>query len=74
MGEEQPLHDQWRVRVPTGELGPVNLDTLRTWIREDRVKPDDLIGRLLESVPVDDNETSGGKLPELFRSAGPGTP
>jgi MoxR-like ATPase len=40
----------------------------------DRVKPDDLIGRLLESVPVDDPETSGGKLPELFRSAGPGAP
>jgi MoxR-like ATPase len=40
----------------------------------DRVKPDDLIGRLLESVPVDDHETSGGKLPKLFRSAGPGAP
>jgi MoxR-like ATPase len=40
----------------------------------DRVKPDDIIGRLLESVPVDDHETAGGKLPELFRSAGPGAP
>jgi len=37
----------------------------------DRVKPDDVVRRLLESVPVDDKAT-GGKLPELFRSAGPG--
>ena len=31
----------------------------------DRMKPDDLIGRLLESVPID-RETPGAKLPELF--------
>jgi len=37
----------------------------------DRVKPDDVVRRLLESVPVDDKAT-GGNLPELFRSAGPG--
>jgi MoxR-like ATPase len=38
----------------------------------DRVKPDDVVRRLLESVP-DDDKATGGNLPELFRSAGPGT-
>jgi len=37
----------------------------------DRVKPDDVVRRLLESVP-DDDKVPGGNLPELFRSAGPG--
>jgi len=38
----------------------------------DRVKPDDVVRRLLESVP-DDDKATGGNLPELFRSAGAGT-
>jgi len=37
----------------------------------DRVKLDDVVRRLLESVP-DDDKVPGGNLPELFRSAGPG--
>jgi MoxR-like ATPase len=39
----------------------------------DRVKPDDIVRRLIESVAVDEDRASGGKLPELFRSASPGT-
>ncbi len=39
----------------------------------DRVKPDDLVRRLIETVAVDEERTRG-KLPELFRSASPGSP
>jgi MoxR-like ATPase len=39
----------------------------------DRVKSDDIVRRLIESIPVED-KTTGGKLPELFGSASPGTP
>jgi len=40
----------------------------------DRVKPDDLVRRLIDSVGEDGDEKAGGKLPEVFRSAGPGAP
>ena len=40
----------------------------------DRVKPDDIVRRLIESVAVDEDRAAGGKIPKLFRSAGPGTP
>jgi MoxR-like ATPase len=39
------------------------------------IKPDDVVRRLIDSVPVEDDEaTARGKLPELFRSASPGAP
>jgi MoxR-like ATPase len=38
------------------------------------IKPDGIIRRLIESVRIEEEEaTAGGKLPELFRSASPGT-
>jgi MoxR-like ATPase len=39
----------------------------------DRVRPDDLVRRLIDTVAVDEDRASG-KLPELFRSASPGAP
>lgn len=39
------------------------------------IKPDDVVRRLIDLVPVEDDEaTARGKLPELFRSASPGAP
>jgi len=39
------------------------------------IKPDDLVRRLIDLVPAEDDEaTARGKLPELFRSASPGAP
>ena len=38
------------------------------------IKPDDIIRRLIDTVAADDDEAAArGKLPEVFRSAGPGT-
>jgi len=37
------------------------------------IKPDDLVHRLIETIPFDDyDESAGGKLPEVFRSADAG--
>jgi len=33
------------------------------------VKPDDIIQRLIETIPLDDEAASGGKQPQIFRSA-----
>jgi MoxR-like ATPase len=34
------------------------------------LKPDDIVARLLETIPVDANEAEqSGKLPKIFRSA-----
>jgi prepilin-type processing-associated H-X9-DG protein len=34
---------QWKVRVAAGEFGPIDLETLRLWVREGRVTPQDLV-------------------------------
>jgi MoxR-like ATPase len=68
---------QGRFSASCDDIGAVAHPVLRHRIltnfnaEADRVKPDDVVRRLLESVPVDDKAT-GGNLPELFRSAGPG--
>ena len=37
------------------------------------VKPDDVIRRLIETIPVDESEATGrGRQPEVFRSADAG--
>ncbi len=37
------------------------------------IKPDDIVQRLIDTIPSDDDEiTAGGKLPEVFRSADAG--
>ncbi len=36
------------------------------------IKPDDIIRRLIELIPVDDSESARGKQPQIFRSADAG--
>jgi MoxR-like ATPase len=37
------------------------------------IKPDDLVGRLIDTIPFDDyDENAGGKLPQVFRSSDAG--
>jgi len=36
------------------------------------VKPDDIIARLFDVIPTDEDELARGKLPEVFRSADAG--
>ena len=34
---------QWRVKVPAGEFGPVDFETLRAWVQQGRVTPRDFV-------------------------------
>ena len=36
------------------------------------IKPDDIVRRLTEFIPVDEDESKRGRLPEVFRAADAG--
>ncbi len=36
------------------------------------VKPDEIVRRLIDFIPIDETENDGGRLPEVFRSANAG--
>jgi hypothetical protein len=60
---------QWRVRVPAGEYGPLDLQTLEAWVRDRRVGPNDAVYSPLTGgwMPA----SSVPQLTYLFGSAPP---
>jgi prepilin-type processing-associated H-X9-DG protein len=42
-GHQVPQQGQWWVKVPAGQFGPLDLDTLRTWAQQHRITPHDFV-------------------------------
>jgi len=42
-GQQVPQEGQWWVKVPAGQFGPLDLETLRTWVQQRRITPNDFV-------------------------------
>jgi len=66
MAAQQP-QGPWRVKVASGEFGPVDLETIQDWIRQGRVTPNDFV-----LSPVTNAWVPAMNVPELAGLFPPG--